>query len=120
MDDYLIEVDAPEIVYAVKSDFGKLAQINTRGVIVISRSDHDEFDFSSRFFGPGAGIPEDPVTGSAHCCLVPYWSKKLGKTEMVGYQASSRGGVVRVTVEGDRVLLGGQAATVLRGELHVL
>ncbi|MBV7333637.1 PhzF family phenazine biosynthesis protein [Chloroflexi bacterium TSY] len=119
VDDYLVEVEAPEIVHAVKPDFGELARINTRGVIVTSRSDQDEYDFISRFFGPGAGIPEDPVTGSAHCCLAPYWSEKLGKTEMIGYQASSRGGVVRVTIAGDRVLLGGQVATVLRGELRV-
>ncbi len=80
-------------------------------------SDTPEFDFISRFFAPGSGIDEDPVTGSAHVCLAPYWSKKLGKAEMVGYQASPRGGVVRVRSSGDRVYLGGQAVTVLRGEL---
>src|SRR5437016_1153292 len=76
-----------------------------------------DFDFVSRFFAPGSGVDEDPVTGSAHCCLAPYWAAKLGKTEMTGYQASPRGGVVRVRSAGDRVILGGQAVTVLRGDL---
>jgi PhzF family phenazine biosynthesis protein len=90
-----------------------------RGVIVTARSDGPEFDFVSRFFAPGAGVDEDPVTGSAHCALAPYWAAKLGKTEMTGYQASERGGVVRVSLEGDRVKLAGHAVTVLRGELDV-
>jgi predicted PhzF superfamily epimerase YddE/YHI9 len=84
-------------------------------VIVTSRS--REFDFVSRFFAPGSGIDEDPVTGSAHCCLTPYWSAKLGKDEMIAYQASARGGVVRVRLAGDHVKLAGEAVTVLRGEL---
>jgi predicted PhzF superfamily epimerase YddE/YHI9 len=71
----------------------------------------------SRFFAPAAGVNEDPVTGSAHCCLAPFWAKRLGKTEFLAYQASARGGVLRVRLNGDRVLLGGQAITVLRGEL---
>jgi predicted PhzF superfamily epimerase YddE/YHI9 len=75
------------------------------------------FDFVSRFFAPGAGVPEDPVTGSAHCCLGPFWMERLGKKEMVAYQASARGGIVRVRVEGDRVRLGGEAVTIFRGEL---
>jgi predicted PhzF superfamily epimerase YddE/YHI9 len=74
-------------------------------------------DFISRFFAPAAGVDEDPVTGSAHCCLAPFWASRLGKTEMVGYQASARGGLVRVRVTGDRVKLGGQAVTVMTGEL---
>ncbi|HVB63116.1 MAG TPA: PhzF family phenazine biosynthesis protein, partial [Nitrolancea sp.] len=76
-----------------------------------------EFDFVSRFFGPGAGIDEDPVTGSSHCCLGPFWAARLGKNEMTGYQASARGGVVQVRLSGERVRLGGQAVTVMRGEL---
>ena len=75
------------------------------------------YDFVSRFFAPGSGIDEDPVTGSAHCALGPYWMAKLGKAEFTAYQASARGGVVRVRVAGDRVILGGQAVTVMRGEL---
>jgi predicted PhzF superfamily epimerase YddE/YHI9 len=88
-----------------------------RGVIVTARASTPGYDFVSRFFAPNFGIDEDPVTGSAHCCLGPFWAEKLGKTEFVGYQASARGGVVRVRVEGARVRLGGQAVTVLRGEL---
>jgi predicted PhzF superfamily epimerase YddE/YHI9 len=86
-------------------------------VIVTARASSTGFDFVSRFFAPGAGVDEDPVTGSAHCALAPYWSVQLGKTSMVGFQASARGGVVAVRVAGDRVILGGQAVTVLRGEL---
>ena len=86
-------------------------------MIVTARSAPAEFDFVSRFFAPGSGIDEDPVTGSAHCALGPYWSKQLGKQELVAYQASARGGVVRVRMAGDRAILGGQAVTVLRGEL---
>ena len=82
-----------------------------------SQSDDPQFDFVSRFFAPGVGINEDPVTGSAHCCLGPLWSERLGKMNMRAFQASARGGVVRVGIVGDRVQLGGQAVMVLRGEL---
>ena len=82
-----------------------------------TRSSQPEFDFVSRFFAPGAGIDEDAATGSSHCCLGPYWSERLGKREFTACQASTRGGVVRVRLEGDRVRLGGQAVTVLRGKL---
>ncbi len=115
--DYLVEVDSEDVVRRMRPNFSLLTTIPARGVIVTSRADTQGYDFVSRFFGPQVGIDEDPVTGSAHCCLGPYWAKKLGKDEMVGYQASARGGVVRVRVNGDRVLLGGQAVTVLRGEL---
>jgi predicted PhzF superfamily epimerase YddE/YHI9 len=88
-------------------------------VIVTARSDSGEFDFVSRFFAPGAGVDEDPVTGSAHCALGPYWSERLGKSEFTAFQASARGGVVRVKLAGDRVLLGGQAVTVMTADLLV-
>ena len=88
-----------------------------RGVIVTSPSDSTEYDFLSRFFAPGAGIDEDPVTGSAHCCLGRYWANHLKKNKLTAYQASKRGGVVRLRVDGDRVYLSGQAVTVMRGEL---
>jgi PhzF family phenazine biosynthesis protein len=117
--DVLVEVESEEVVRGIKLDserLRRLESIEARGVIVTARADTSGFDFVSRFFGPRCGVPEDPVTGSAHCVLGPYWAEKLGKGEMVGYQASSRGGVVRVQVEGDRVMLGGQAVTVLRGE----
>ena len=94
-----------------------LAQLKGRGVIVTSRSTTPGQDFVSRFFGPAVGIPEDPVTGSAHCALGPLWGERLKKSSLVGFQASPRGGLVKVTLAGDRVLLGGQAVTVLRGEL---
>ncbi|MEZ6106828.1 MAG: PhzF family phenazine biosynthesis protein [Pirellulaceae bacterium] len=79
-------------------------------------TDEGPYDFVSRFFGPRVGIPEDPVTGSAHCTLAPYWSQRLGKQALVGYQASRRGGEVHVKVLDDRIQLGGQAITVMRGE----
>jgi PhzF family phenazine biosynthesis protein len=115
--DYLVEVDSEEVVRGLKPDITRLEQVEARGVIVTSRASSPGYDFISRFFAPRAGVNEDPVTGSAHCCLTPFWAARLGKTEMVGYQASARGGVVRVRLEGERVKLGGQAVTVLRGEL---
>lgn len=115
--DYLVEVGSEAEVRGLKPDFTRLAALPVRGIIVTSRSSSPEFDFVSRFFAPAAGVNEDPVTGSAHCCLTPYWAKRLGKKEMIAYQASARGGVVKVRLAGDRVKLGGQAVTVLRGEL---
>jgi predicted PhzF superfamily epimerase YddE/YHI9 len=105
-------------VRGLAPDLGALARVEARGVIVTSRAATAGYDFVSRFFAPQSGVPEDPVTGSAHCALTPFWSERLHKTEMSAYQASARGGVVRVRLEGGaRVILGGQAVTVLRGEL---
>jgi len=115
--DYLIEVDGEETVRQMKPDFRALARTQTRGVIVTSRAVSPAYDFVSRFFAPAAGIDEDPVTGSAHCCLGPFWKTRLSKEEFVAYQASRRGGLVRVRVAEPRVFLGGNAVTVLRGEL---
>jgi PhzF family phenazine biosynthesis protein len=115
--DYLVEVESEEIVRKVVPDHGRLRTVQARGVMVTSPGATPEHDFVSRFFAPGSGIDEDPVTGSSHCALGPYWGPRLGKTEMVAYQASARGGTVRVRLAGDRVVLGGQAVTVLRGEL---
>jgi predicted PhzF superfamily epimerase YddE/YHI9 len=115
--DYLVEVESEEVVRKLQPDFGKLHQFGIRGVMVTSTASSREFDFVSRFFAPGAGIDEDPVTGSAHCCLGPFWSQRLGVDELVAYQASARGGVVRVRVDGERVYLGGQAVTVMHGKL---
>lgn len=115
--DYLVEIDSEKILRRINPDFTLLATIPMRGIIVTSPSISKEYAFASRFFAPQVGVNEDPVTGSAHCCLAPYWGAKLGRNEMVGYQASSRGGVVRVRVAKDRVHLSGQAVTVLRGEL---
>lgn len=116
--DYIVEVESEEIVRSLQPDFTALRRLAVRGIIVTSRGASPEYDFVSRFFAPGSGIDEDPVTGSAHTCLGPFWSARLGKTEFVAYQASPRGGVVRVRVAGDRVHLGGQAVTVLRGQLQ--
>jgi predicted PhzF superfamily epimerase YddE/YHI9 len=117
--DYLVEVESEEIVRAMAPDFTRLRKIPVRGVMVTSRSSTAGFDFISRFFAPGSGIDEDPVTGSSHTALAPYWGGKLGKSEMTGYQASPRGGVVRVRLDGDRVILGGQAVTVMEAQLLV-
>jgi PhzF family phenazine biosynthesis protein len=94
-----------------------LRKLPVRGVIVTARSASPEYDFISRFFAPGSGIDEDPVTGSAHTALGPYWAERMGKQEFTALQASARGGVIRVRIEGDRVKLGGQAVTVMTGEL---
>lgn len=115
--DYLVEVESEDAVRNLRPDLGLLKIIDARGTIVTARADSSPYDFVSRFFAPGAGIDEDPVTGSAHCCLGPYWSGRLGKKEFVAYQASERGGTVRVRLAGDRVILGGKAVTVLRGML---
>jgi len=115
--DCLVEVDSEEIVRSLRPDFSLLRALPVRGVMVTSSAACPGIDFVSRFFAPGSGIDEDPVTGSAHCCLGPFWSKRLGKTDLLAYQASARGGIVRVRVAGDRVYLGGRAVTILRGEL---
>jgi predicted PhzF superfamily epimerase YddE/YHI9 len=116
-DDFLVLADSERAVRELEPDFAKLRALQTRGVIVTAEAEMPGFDFVSRFFAPGVGIDEDPVTGSAHCCLGPFWQTRLKKSEFVAYQASARGGVVRVRVAGDRVVLGGQAVTVLKGEL---
>ena len=115
--DYLVEVADEEIVATLRPDLARMLTVKTRGVIVTSRSAHAERDFVSRFFAPSTGISEDSVTGSAHCCLTPYWASRLGKESLVAHQLSARGGVLRVAVDGDRVRLAGQAVTVMRGEL---
>jgi PhzF family phenazine biosynthesis protein len=117
--DYLVEVESEAVLRALGPDFKRLATVPVRGIIVTSKSADPKFDFVSRFFAPASGVDEDPVTGSAHCCLGDFWSKRLGKTEFVAFQASARGGVVRVRVTKDRAFLGGQAITVARGELLV-
>ncbi|MBI4479096.1 MAG: PhzF family phenazine biosynthesis protein [Acidobacteria bacterium] len=114
--DYLVELESEATVRNLQPDFLALRKLGVRGVIVTSAAS-PPYDFISRFFAPGSGIDEDPVTGSAHCCLAPYWHRRLGKSEFIAYQASARGGVVHARLEGDRVILGGKAVTVLRGEL---
>ncbi len=115
--DYLVEADTAATVRRLAPDFRRLGAIDARGVIVTAEAETDGFDFVSRFFAPRTGIDEDPVTGSAHCCLGPYWRRRLGRDRFTAWQASERGGLVRVAVRGERVTLSGQAVTVLRGEL---
>jgi PhzF family phenazine biosynthesis protein len=115
--DYLVEVDSEATVRALQPDFERLNRLPVRGIIVTSRATTAGIDFVSRFFAPQVGINEDPVTGSAHCCLAPYWSKKLGKEQMTALQVSARGGTIKVHLIGSRVLLSGRAVTVFHGEL---
>ena len=117
--DLLVELDSEETLRMLRPKFNLMKKLPVRGVIATSASDTPEYDFVSRFFAPALGVDEDPVTGSAHCCLGPHWAEKLGKNELVAYQASERGGIVRVRVgeDGRRVKLGGEAVTVLKGEL---
>jgi predicted PhzF superfamily epimerase YddE/YHI9 len=115
--DYLAVLGSEEDVRSLTPDFQQIATLDCLGVIATARG--NGVDFVSRFFAPGAGIPEDPVTGSAHCTLIPYWAEKLGKTRMVARQLSRRGGTLHCELRGDRVGVGGQAVLYSRAELHV-
>ncbi|HLJ23641.1 MAG TPA: PhzF family phenazine biosynthesis protein [Candidatus Acidoferrales bacterium] len=115
--DRLVEVESEAALRSMKPDFTRLGQLDNRGIIVTSAASSPDYDYVSRFFAPAAGVDEDPVTGSAHCCLGPFWKERMGRDNLLGYQASARGGFVRTRCEGDRVFLSGQAVTVLRGEL---
>ncbi len=115
--DYLVEVESEEVLRNLSPDLGLLGKLQSRGVIVTCRAERGEFDYLCRCFAPGVGIDEDPVTGSAQCYLGPYWSERLGKKELLAYQASARGGMLRVRPEGDRVLIAGKAVTVFRVKL---
>ncbi len=117
--DLVVVLGEAEIVRTLRPDFNAMNQIETRGIMVTAPSNTSGVDFVSRFFAPRCGIDEDPVTGSAHCCLAPYWGERLSKTTLVGYQMSARGGTVFCEVAGDRVLLTGSAVTVLEGRLLV-
>lgn len=117
--DKFVVVESEQVLRELEPDFNRLGKVDMRGVIVTSLSQDGRYDFLSRYFAPAHNINEDPVTGSAHCCLGPYWGERLSKTEMTAFQASARGGEVRVRLAGDRVILGGQAVTVLRGELDI-
>jgi PhzF family phenazine biosynthesis protein len=117
--DYLVEAESAAVIRNLAPDFGRLATLACRGIIVTARSDDPAFDFVSRFFAPAAGVNEDPVTGSAHCALAPFWAARLNQTRFRAFQASRRGGMLRVELAGERVLLGGQAVIVARGQLGV-
>lgn len=116
--DYIVEVSSERTVRKLKPDFTRLSALPIRGLIVTAKATTEPYDFVSRFFAPRAGINEDPVTGSAHCVLGPFWRDRLGKNELLAYQASARGGVIRVRVGDKRVYIGGQAVTVLEAELR--
>ncbi len=115
--DLIAELGEAAAVRAVAPDLRLVARLPVRGVIVTAPGDAAGVDFVSRFFAPQSGVPEDPVTGSAHCALAPLWGERLGRDTLTGVQASRRGGTIRVRRAGDRVLLGGRAITILRGEL---
>jgi predicted PhzF superfamily epimerase YddE/YHI9 len=114
---YIVEVDSEAIVRGLKPDYGRLTSVPVNGVAVTSKASTPGFDFVSRFFAPKFGIDEDPVTGSSHCGLGPFWEDRLHKSELTAYQASARGGVIHVRVASNRVYLGGKAVTILEGEL---
>jgi PhzF family phenazine biosynthesis protein len=119
--DELVVIQADQLVLSLAPDFDRLGKLikDGRGVIVTSTSEDTRFDFVSRYFAPSAGINEDPVTGSAHCCLGPFWGQRLRKSELVGYQASPRGGIVRVRLDADRVTISGKVITVWHGEFVI-
>ena len=114
---WLAELVDETTIRNLRPDFARMVSTGIGSAVVTSRLACEEFDFVSRFFAPVLGIDEDPVTGAAHCCLGPYWSARLGKTELRAFQTSARGGVLGVSVRGDRVFLTGRAVTVVRGEL---
>ena len=117
--DYLVELASEEVVRGLTPDIGLVESLGRRGVIITARASTAPFDYVCRFFAPAGGVPEDPVTGSAQSALGPYWQAKLGKDDLLGYQASARGGTLRVRPRGERVLIGGKAVTVMKGELVV-
>jgi len=117
--DWLVEIESENVLRGLTPDLTLLRTVPMRGVMVTARSITKGFDFISRFFAPSVGISEDPVTGSAHCCLGPYWQRRLKRYTLYAYQASPRGGVVHVRVAADRVILSGQAVTIMRGDLLI-
>jgi PhzF family phenazine biosynthesis protein len=118
-DQLLVELEDEAAVRRIAPDLRSLAQVNVRGVMVTARAKNPEFDFVSRYFAPAAGIDEDPVTGSAHCALTPFWAERLGKQTLRAQQLSKRGGVLELELLGERVRIGGRAVTVFTGALTV-
>ncbi len=116
---YLLELASEELVRELKPDFRALRETDGAATIVTSKSSISNYDFVSRFFAPAMGIDEDPVTGSAHCYLAPFWAERLGKSDMVGFQVSGRTGIVRCRIEAPRVILSGKARTIMKGEVLV-
>jgi PhzF family phenazine biosynthesis protein len=114
---FLVEYETEQEVRELQPDFEALRRLSARSVMVTARSSTSGFDFVSRYFAPKYGIPEDPVTGSAHSCLGPHWQKRLGKSSLVAYQASRRGGILRLTLRDARIFITGHAVTIWRGAL---
>lgn len=117
LNDFLLEAESEVVVEKLKPDFRKLQELPCRGVIVTAPAIDKDFDFVSRFFAPSIGIDEDPVTGSSHCSLGTFWSKKLSKKMLIGKQISKRGGIIKISLEKDNITLSGQAVTLIRSEL---
>lgn len=115
--DYLVEVEDEETLRNLQPNFRLLKTLKSRGIIVTSKSNRSQADFVSRCFYPALGVDEDPVTGSAHCCLGPYWQRKLNKNDLIAIQLSKREGLLKLSVGTERILLSGQAVTTLRGDL---
>jgi predicted PhzF superfamily epimerase YddE/YHI9 len=115
--DYMFVYETEADIRAIKPDFNRLIDLGAHAIIVTAKG--DKADFVSRFFAPELGVPEDPVTGSAHCTLIPYWAERLGKSEMFALQVSSRGGELYCELRGDRVKIGGNATLFLKGEIYV-
>lgn len=118
-DDWQLIYESQEEIEALNPDFNLLKSFPARGFIATAKSSEKDIDFVSRFFGPAVGINEDPVTGSAHTKLIPYWAKELNKTEMVAKQLSQRGGLLKCTHKNDRVLIGGQAVLYMVGNIYI-
>ncbi len=114
--DCLVELDSEDAVRSLRPNLHVLSQIQARAIIVTSRASSIGYDVVSRVFAPRLGIDEDPVTGSAHCCLGPFWMAKLRKNELIAYQTSARGGMLRLRMNGERLYLSGKAVTVGRGQ----
>lgn len=116
---YIIELDSESDIRNLKPDFNMMLKLPGWGTIITAKADMEGYDFVSRFFAPEKGIQEDPVTGSAHCALAPYWQSRLGKNTFKAFQASERGGTLDIVIEGDRVYLTGEGVTVIKGEIEV-
>jgi PhzF family phenazine biosynthesis protein len=116
---HLLEVGTEDAVRGLKPDFAAPRRLPGRGIVVTSRAAPAGYDFVSRYFAPWMGVDEDPVTGSNHCGLGPFWGKRLGKKELKAYQASARGGEIRIRLGDERVYLSGQAVTISKGELLI-
>ena len=116
-EDYFLVFSSEKEIVDMEPDMTKLKKVDKRGIIVTAKG--DKVDFVSRFFAPKYGIAEDPVTGSAHCALVPFWAKKLGKRDLIAHQVSKRGGELFCKDQGDRVVISGRAVAYMQGVISI-